>query len=227
MRHLPIYRIGSDVDPVLLEEIVKELERKPLDVNTYRKTVGRSQVFGIVRQRGHYYTGSKMNYKRPELFQKILALASQILEPDFKFCSIQVNQNYQIAPHKDKGNVGESCIIAFGNYSGGELVVEDQKVNIKNKTLYFDGSKYTHYTEPFSGNRYSLVFHTPNMKFRELPVWGFESVNGKLCLSEILYDIKRIYSKYGVIVYASDSVIPERIPRMPILRKLVEDINQY
>lgn len=218
-----MYKIGREIDRELFKEIEEELIKRPLPINIHRKTsgIGRSQVFGIVKQRGHYYAGSKMNYSRPELFQKLLKLSGQILDSDFTFCSIQVNQNYQTAPHKDKGNRGNSCIIGFGDYTNGELVIEGQKVDINYKTLYFDGSKYLHSTEPYTGNRYSLVFHTVNRDFNTLPIWSFETVNEKICLSEMLNNSKRIYSKDGNVVYSSDGLVIQKKARKPVLRLVV------
>ena len=84
-------------------------------------------------------------------------------EPDFKYTTIQYNKNHKCAKHKDKNNVGDSYIIGFGDYTGGELIVYDddgnkQIVDIKNKFFKFNGSKYFHETNDFTGERYTLVF---------------------------------------------------------------------
>jgi hypothetical protein len=76
------------------------------------------------------------------------------------FTSIQVNQNLQCAEHLDKNNIGQSYIIAFGEFDGGELTIGNYRHNIKYRPLLFDGSKERHRTEVFRGKRYSLVFHT-------------------------------------------------------------------
>lgn len=76
---------------------------------------------------------------------------------------VQINKNWQSPPHKDSGNVGESYIIGLGDYSGGETIVEypdkHTTYNIKNYFIKFNGSKYTHWTMPWEGTRYSLVFY--------------------------------------------------------------------
>jgi hypothetical protein len=84
------------------------------------------------------------------------------------FTSIQINQNMTCAKHKDKGNIGISAIVAFGDYQGGELVVEDKQININRRIHLFDGSQQEHYTAPFTGNRYSIVYHTiaPQERFQ-------------------------------------------------------------
>jgi hypothetical protein len=141
-------------------EIIKELERKPIDVNKYRANVGegRSQCFGIVGKRIQHPDLSRQSWRNPFLHQLLLDFSRKHI--NIPFTSIQVNQNMTCAPHKDKGNVGISAIIAFGDYEGGELVVEGVKHDIKNKIFLFDGSAQEHYTAPFTGNRYSLVYHT-------------------------------------------------------------------
>jgi hypothetical protein len=46
-------------------------------------------------------------------------------EPSFEFTNITVNKNLQCKPHRDTGNIGDSLIIGFGEYTGGELAVAD------------------------------------------------------------------------------------------------------
>ena len=102
-------------------------------------------------------------------YQDIHKLAKQCLinhDPTFKFTSIQFNKNHQMKRHKDGKNVGESYIIGFGDYTGGDLMVYNKEgtkyklVNIKNKFFKFDGSVYPHETAPFKGNRFTLVYYT-------------------------------------------------------------------
>jgi hypothetical protein len=83
---------------------------------------------------------------------------------EIPFTSIQVNQNLQCAEHLDKNNVGDSYIIAFGDFDGGELTIDNYKHNIKYTPIIFDGSKQHHKTEVFRGKRYSIVFHTLKSK---------------------------------------------------------------
>jgi len=99
----------------------------------------------------------------PELkgiFQQLVDLYCR--EP-FTVDQTQINYNYWTPPHKDSNNVGKSWIIGFGNYEGGETVVEypegDEEYDIKHNFTTFNGSLYTHWTKPFEGNRYSLVFY--------------------------------------------------------------------
>lgn len=118
---------------------------------------------------------------------KLLVAFCQKKKPGLKFTSIQVNVNYASRPHVDRNNLGASAIIAFGSYRGGDLWVHDEngdvphlladnlrlerckykkgetymgrKTNIKGRWLEFDGNRL-HFTTPFHGTRYSLVYFT-------------------------------------------------------------------
>jgi hypothetical protein len=219
-----MFSLGNPIDPEVIREVEQELMTRPLPINKYRKNsgVGRSQAFGIVKQRNGTYTGSRLNFERPVLYQKLLTLASLILPPDFSYLSIQVNQNYQTAAHKDKGNVGQSCILGFGNYEGGDLIVEDTPISIKNQLVFFDGSKYLHSTTPFTGNRFSLVFFTPNKTFKDIPSYSFVSIKNKTYLEENYKEVKRVFNTSGKILETSDGIIPPRSCRMPTLRPCEE-----
>ena len=82
----------------------------------------------------------------------------------FDFNQVVINYNFKITKHLDASNVGESMIIALGDYQGGELNIENEKgeiktMDIKNKFYKFNGSKLYHWVNEFKGNRYSLVFY--------------------------------------------------------------------
>ena len=47
--------------------------------------------------------------------------------------------------------------------SGGELCIEGKEYNIKNKIKKFDGRR-AHWTNPFEGTRYAMVFFTHTFK---------------------------------------------------------------
>ena len=70
----------------------------------------------------------------------------------------------QFRPHTDNGaGAGQSTslIVGLGNYAGGELMVEGVKKNIRYNPIEFNGWKERHWTLPFHGERYSLVWFTP------------------------------------------------------------------
>ena len=89
----------------------------------------------------------------------------QLYFADFEYDSVQITRNFEIKRHIDSKNIGESILVGFGEYTGGETVIEkedgDEVVDIRNHLCKFNGSKYYHYVKPFTGgNRYSLVFFT-------------------------------------------------------------------
>lgn len=101
---------------------------------------------------------NKSNFKYPELYQKLKEFAP----PGFSFNCITLNKNVVCEPHRDIYNKGLSYIIGLGDYTGGELVIEGQEHNIKNHWLLFNGKK-THWTKPFTGTRYSIVYYNNNL----------------------------------------------------------------
>jgi hypothetical protein len=154
------------------KDVFNLLEQTKFPVNSSRKNVAKtptqSFVLGTVNYRGQKFLGgktkgpSRYNQKFPQLYEAIRNLI-KLWKPDFEFTTIQVNKNFACSPHIDKNNVGQSYIIGFGNYTGGELVVEGKFFNIKNRWKKFDGNK-GHWVEPFEGTRYSLVFFTHTFK---------------------------------------------------------------
>lgn len=116
-------------------------------------------------------------------------------ETAFRYTSIQINKDYSSKPHADRNNLGPSRIIGLGNYQGGEIWIErkgvsepltlqrdvpryrrgetymDQKVNIHNRLVEFGGTKL-HFTFPFQGTRYNLIYfktkHTGRAGARDL-----------------------------------------------------------
>jgi hypothetical protein len=85
--------------------------------------------------------------------------------PSSSHCA--VNCNAQFTPHVDSGRgSGQtlSMIVGLGDYSGGTLRVEGDSLDIQYKPLVFDGWKLRHWTNPFAGERFSLVWFTPEAK---------------------------------------------------------------
>lgn len=97
--------------------------------------------------------------KYPILYEKLKELMNNH-DPEFIFTTITLNKNFKCEPHKDSKNIGYSYIIGIGNYDGGELNVEGEKIDIKNKFYKFNGSEKTHFVESWTnGDRYTLVFY--------------------------------------------------------------------
>ena len=224
-----MFRVGESIDPGVFDNLVSLLVKKPLAMNPYRlrSGKGRSQAFGLVYQRNGRYGGSRQNFARMELFQELLTIARKIIPSEFAYDGIQLNQNYKTAAHKDIGNRDESAIIGFGSYLAGDLNIAGNTVSIKNRVVFFDGSKYTHSTEPWTGERFSLVFYKNKDIHAVVPMYSVVlQSDGKLGLQEDLQGVRRIYNKNGDIIHASDSIIPAKRKAKPYLRFCIPAITE-
>ena len=97
------------------------------------------------------------------ILEEVFKEFQQLYFPDFEYTSVQLTKNFEIKRHIDSINVGESILCCFGEYMGGQTVVEkpegDWILDARIKPYKFNGSKYYHYVLPFEGGtRYSLVF---------------------------------------------------------------------
>lgn len=85
------------------------------------------------------------------------------LRPPSLCCA--VNANASFLPHVDSGRgSGQSLslIVGLGDYdNGGEIWVEDYSHDIRYRPLEFDGWSSRHWTQPYRGERFSLVFFSP------------------------------------------------------------------
>ena len=79
------------------------------------------------------------------------------LFPNFDFNAVQINKNWKCPKHVDGKNVGNSKIMALGDFTGGDLFVSGKRVDIKYKPFIFNGSLEEHWTDDFEGDRYSVV----------------------------------------------------------------------
>lgn len=97
------------------------------------------------------------NSKYPEIYEQLKKLINKI-DPNFEYDCITLNHNFRCIPHYDKHNKSASLIVSFGDFEGGELVVEGEEFDIKNNPLIFNGSVSRHWTLEFIGDRYSVIF---------------------------------------------------------------------
>ena len=103
--------------------------------------------------------------KYEELESKLKDLM-RLHNPNFRYTSIQINKSVTTSWHFDKGNVGLSYLIGFGNFKGGGVVVKIRKdkelfVDNDHRWLYFDGHNLEHKSAPIkSGVRYAVIFFT-------------------------------------------------------------------
>ena len=118
----------------------------------------------ILRKRSNKYKNmfeTKCKEMYPEL-EYIFKEFSSLYFPEFKYSQVQLNKNYQCPKHYDSKNINESILLTLGNYEGGftQLEIGNHIVDIDShyKLARFNGSKYKHWTTPFTGTRYALVF---------------------------------------------------------------------
>jgi len=178
------------------ENIIQELNRQPLPNNRHRKSVGigKTQTFGVVDRRCRAPDYSAITYERPYLYKLLLDFGNEFIS--VRWNAITVNTNYQCGIHRDRYNGGESILIAFGDYKGGELEIHEGEMkgihNIKNKLFQHDFSKTYHSVLPFQGNRYSLVYYyrptetelpPPSVRFEE-GKWFFYRGESKARLTD-------------------------------------------
>ena len=109
----------------------------------------------------YYYTMARTQYPQlMEIFEEFRDLHFS----GFQFNTITINKNLQCKEHKDKLNCGKSIMLGLGDYYGGLLGIRDENGKVKlhatqYKLIKFDGHKYSHFTTPFTGTRYTLVFY--------------------------------------------------------------------
>lgn len=152
-----------DIPANAFSDIHTELLRQRLLVNPFRNVagVGRSQTFGVVNRRCLAPDYCRLCWARPYLYKLLLEFGATYVP--FSFTSITVNDSYRAAPHRDKGNTGDSLVVAFGEYTGGDLRLhegDDAGVyDIKHRGIVADFKATLHSVEPFEGRRFSLVFY--------------------------------------------------------------------
>jgi hypothetical protein len=164
-----------------LADIQKEIERLPIPINKYRPCSGdgRSQAFGIVNKRCLLPDYSRQCWTRPYLYKLLLDYGRANVP--IPFTSITVNQNYKADAHRDKGNVGESFLVAFGDFTGGLLEIHEgplKGLHDVRTPIVTDFSKVLHSVKDFQGNRISLVYYTCK-KSEGLPPASVEMREGK------------------------------------------------
>lgn len=146
------------------EAIYQELKRKPLDKNDYRNKSGSgiSQCFGLVNKRSMPPDYSRQSWIRPYLHKLLWEFGNQYV--DISWNSVTVNMNYKAEKHRDRNNLGESFLVAFGDYQKGKLLIHEGDLSgahdIQYKPIKADFSKILHSVEEFEGERFSLVYYT-------------------------------------------------------------------
>ena len=137
---------------------------------TWRQLIGK-KVREKCEKTGLYKT--KLLQEHPELMLIFNEYRDHYFK-DFLFDQVTINYSPKgtiIRQHLDKTNVGDSILVAYGDYEGGKTYVENEKdrnftlTDCRNELLCFNGSQRKHgVTAVTSGNRYSLVFYKNKYK---------------------------------------------------------------
>ena len=162
-------------DKTILKEIYEELEKITIPT-TYRNksiSLGHSARTGTTNQKDArqtcfgqvYFQGKYKLSKSSEKYTHMMNFFKEFIDshyPDFNFKGVYVNKNTICKKHLDSKNTGESLLVGFGAYTGGQtkLYIDDKpkSFHIKTNSLIFNGSEIPHESDPFKGTRYSLVF---------------------------------------------------------------------
>ena len=146
---------------------VKAKNNKETRSSAYSFTEGQggaSGSFSVGLMPGGINKQPKSNFLFPELVQAAFQLETKLFPDREPSSTIAINRNAQFRPHTDSGaGAGQSTslIVGLGTYAGGELMVEGEQHDIRYKAIEFNGWKQRHWTMPFTGERYSLVWFTP------------------------------------------------------------------
>lgn len=122
----------------------------------------RGSTAGIVFYRGELQL-SKLSLEHPDLDELLIQFMKQH-NRKFIFNSVYITKNCQSKPHVDSSNVGDSIIVTVGKFEKGNLYVINDNLtstlfDIKTQSLQFNGVRHPHYTQEFTGTRYSLIFY--------------------------------------------------------------------
>ena len=137
-------------------EVLKTWKVPMQSKSRYRKATGhsRSASFGYVRKRHRQPGVSMLNSKVPHVWNALKDFADST---GFLYDSIQVNQDVVCTKHRDKNNTGDSYLISLGDFTGGELIVEEILYDCKMKPIVFNGALMEHYNNPFVGSKWSVI----------------------------------------------------------------------
>ena len=141
-------------------KVLPLISQTTIRINDARKNsgVGRTQVFGYGNRRQLGFGEYANNRDYPELYKALVVFGSKVVPSYIPWTAIQVNHNYKTKKHIDGNNTGLSLAVSFGDFTGGELVIEDKEYQTRLHPVIFNGALKEHFNRPIKGNRYSLVY---------------------------------------------------------------------
>lgn len=163
LKKIPCYTpIQIPIDPAELSLLYSMLESISIPIKN--QTNGRrgfpnhrAVTFGLVRGRFTGVIDLSVNTKKyPEIYDEICRIGNLF---SFQFKSIHLNHNVICPKHMDENNQGNSLLLSFGDYTGGNIMIEEKKYDANCNGIIFNGSILEHWnTDDLVGNKYSLVF---------------------------------------------------------------------
>jgi hypothetical protein len=129
---------------------------------------------------------SRQSWLRPYLHKLLWDFGEQYV--DISFNAVTVNQNYRANKHYDRNNIGNSLLVAFGEYTGGRLLIHEGDLsgahNVQYTPMKTDFSKVLHSVEEWDGERFSLVYYMFARKgiIPELPPFSVKEEHGTYSL---------------------------------------------
>ena len=157
--------IQSELDLCYIPTSFGAVRHHCVKTNTHTQKGARQDVVGTVVI-GSTRTQSACQKRHPQLM-RLFRKFMKDHAPEFKFRTVYINIDTMCDAHFDHKNSGESLLIGFGDYSGGETwlfkmqtdgSMKPYQYDISKKSISFDGSKIMHSSQKFTGKRYSLVF---------------------------------------------------------------------
>lgn len=168
--------ICDPIDPEELADLHEMLSniciRKHSNQNRKNFPACRYLCFGLTRDRRTGIIGQSVaTHLYPEIWDKIREVGNKLKGRDgskFIYSSVHLNYDVECGKHRDKNNIGDSIIVGFGDYAGGELCTEYGDVlDINCNPVCFNGSQVEHWNTPLTQKgKYSLVYYVHKCAFK-------------------------------------------------------------
>jgi hypothetical protein len=158
---LPKINIFNDLEKMMIDSIlIKTSGSKKGAGSRTNFPVHYRECFGYVQRRfkKKNFELSVASIKYPHIYEELKRIGNIICP--FEFKSIHVLKNCVCPKHKDSKNSQKSVLISFGDYTGCNLVIEDNIYDAKHTPILFDGRIMEHWNTPdLVGTKYSLIFY--------------------------------------------------------------------
>ena len=155
-----------------MEELEALVRRFPFYKNGYRTNIGASAASKYAGKRmllEPVLSNSVKGAGRTKNQARMLELVREMLPDVGEPLMLTLNKDVTCQKHKDSRNASDVSYIAFfGEYEGGELVVEEESGDhvLSERRVWhrFKGRDHFHYNLPHTGTKYSIVAYSQNGK---------------------------------------------------------------